>query len=76
MSVVAQLTSFFLIGLLLVIPASVAVLTVTFGQTVSYWFASLFGLLWGVFFYSLSLWIAGIVLRRRMPEIVNWVQVV
>jgi hypothetical protein len=76
LAMVAQLTSFFVIGLLLVLPASVAVLTVAFGSPISPWVASAFAVVWGALFYSLSLWISGRILRRRLPEIVNWVQVV
>ncbi|HEY5686087.1 MAG TPA: hypothetical protein VIY70_12005 [Acidimicrobiia bacterium] len=72
----AQLISFFVIGLMLVIPSSVAVLTVAFGNPVPAWFATVFAVVWGSVFYLLSLWISGRVLRNRMPEIVNWVQVV
>ncbi len=76
LAMTAQLVSFFVIGLLLVIPSSVAVLTVAFGNPIPPWFATAFALVWGAAFYLLSLWIAGRILTRRMPEIVTWVQVV
>jgi hypothetical protein len=72
---VAQLVSFFTIGLLLVFPASVAVLNVSF-DVVPEWFTQAFPLVWGAGLYSLSLWLAGKLLARRIPEVVNWVQVV
>lgn len=72
----AQAISFFVIGLLLVIPSSVAVLTVGFGAPIASWFANGFAVVWGVVFYGVSLWIAGAILRRRMPEVVGWVQTV
>lgn len=72
----AQAVSFFVIGLLLVIPSSVAVLTVGFGAPIPSWFANGFAILWGVVFYSLSLWISAGILRRRVPEVVGWVQTV
>lgn len=76
LAIVSQLASFFVIGLLLVIPASVTVLTVAFGSPVPFWFASLFAIGWGLFFYGISIWLAGWLLRRRMPEVLQWVQVV
>lgn len=76
LAVGAQLVSFFTIGLLLVLPASVLVLTVGFGGVVSEWFAHLVTVVWGIGFYSLSLWLAGRLLDRRLPEVAGWVQVV
>jgi ABC-2 type transport system permease protein len=75
LAIVAQLVSFFTIGLLLVFPASVAVLNVSF-DVVPEWFTQAFPLVWGAGLYSLSLWLAGKLLARRIPEVVNWVQVV
>ncbi|HVR31435.1 MAG TPA: hypothetical protein VMS74_01875 [Acidimicrobiia bacterium] len=72
----AQAVSFFLIGLLLVIPSSVSVLTVGFGAPIPAWFANLFALVWGLVFYAVSLVVASSILRRRIPEVVNWVQTV
>jgi hypothetical protein len=72
----AQAVSFFLIGLLLVIPSSVSVLTVGFGAPIPAWFANLFALVWGLVFYGVSLVVASSILRRRIPEVVNWVQTV
>jgi len=71
----AQLVSFFAIGLLMVIPASVAVLTVIY-EVIPGWFTSIFALIWGILFYSISLAISTRLLRRRIPEVVAWVQVV
>ena len=72
----AQAVSFFVIGLLLVIPSAVSVLTVGFGAPIPSWFANAFAFGWGVVFYSISLAISSSILRRRMPEVVNWVQTV
>jgi len=72
----AQLVSFVVIGALLVLPASVIVLTIDFGRAVPAWFANAFSVAWGISFYLLSLWIAGSILKRRAPEVVEWVQVV
>ncbi|MEX1005116.1 MAG: hypothetical protein WD156_07090 [Acidimicrobiia bacterium] len=72
----AQAISFFVIGLLLVVPSSVSVLTVGFGAPIPSWFANLFALVWGVAFYTLSLFVSGSILRRRLPEVVSWVQTV
>lgn len=76
LAIAAQLGSFFTIGLLLVIPASVTVLTVGFGQALSPWISQSFALAWGIGLYLVSLWLAGGILARRVPEVVNWVQVV
>jgi ABC-2 type transport system permease protein len=72
----AQAVSFFVIGLLLVIPSSVAVLTIGFGAGLSPWFTNGFAIAWGVIFYAASLVVASSILRRRMPEVVSWVQTV
>jgi hypothetical protein len=72
----AQAISFFLIGVLLVVPSAVAVLTVGFSAPIPRWFANVFALAWGVLFYAISLGVSSSILRRRMPEVVNWVQTV
>lgn len=72
----AQMVSFFLIGVLLIPPASVATLTVSFGQTISPWILAVFAPLWGMVFYGISLFLAGRILERRLPEVAQWVQVV
>jgi ABC-2 type transport system permease protein len=76
LAIVAQLVSFGLIGTLLVLPSSVMVLTVGFSEAIPDWFAHLFALVWGSGFYGLSLGVSGWLLKRRIPEVVNWVQVV
>lgn len=76
LAIISQIVSFFAIGLLLVPPASVTVLTVEFGQVITPWFASALSIAWGFGFYALSLWISGRILARRMPEVLAWVQVV
>lgn len=76
LAIFAQLTSFVIIGALLVLPSSVIVLAVEFGQVVEPWQANGFAVVWGLVFYAISLFITGKILRRRMPELVNWVQVV
>ncbi|MDP3984079.1 MAG: hypothetical protein Q8Q52_03625 [Acidimicrobiia bacterium] len=75
LAMAAQLTAFFVIGILLVPPASAVVLAVAFGQVVSPLVATVICALWGLLFYGVSLWIAGALLRRRVPEVVSWVQV-
>ena len=76
LAIVSQTVSFFTIGFLLVIPASVVALTVGFGQALDPWQAALATVVWGVGVYSISLWIAAKLLRRRLPEVMAWVQVV
>lgn len=75
LALVSQVVSFFTIGLLLVLPASVTVLTVAFGEFVAPWFAGLFAVGWGLLWYGASLGLSGWLLRRRVPEVVGWVQV-
>lgn len=76
LAIVSQTVSFFTIGVLLVIPASIAALTVAFGEAIPPWFAALSAILWGVLLYSISLWLSSRLLRRRLPEVMAWVQVV
>jgi len=76
LAIVSQVASFFAIGMLLVPPASVVVLAVDFGQAISPWFASLFAIGYGIILYSLSLLVSSRILRRRLPEVMAWVQVV
>jgi ABC-type transport system involved in multi-copper enzyme maturation permease subunit len=76
LAIVSQTVSFFAIGLLLIPPASVVVLTVDFGQVLAPWIAAVAAIAWGLLFYGISLFIASRLLRRRMPEVLAWVQVV
>lgn len=75
LAMAAQLAAFLVIGLLLVPPASAVVLAVGFGQVVSPFIATLICAAWGLLLYGLSLLAAGALLRRRVPEVVGWVQV-
>ncbi len=75
LAIMSQIVSFFSIGFLLVIPASIAALTVAFGQAVPPWFAAVTSIVWGVLLYSISLWVSSRLLRRRLPEVMAWVQV-
>lgn len=76
LAILAQLVSFFVIGLLLVLPASVVVLTVAFGSPIPEWFTNVAVVVWGLAAYGISLWLSGWILSRRIPEVVGWVQVV
>lgn len=76
LAIISQTVSFFTIGLLLVPPASVVVLTVEFGRAIPVWFAMVSTTLWGVALYAISLFISSRLLRRRVPEVLAWVQVV
>jgi hypothetical protein len=75
LAIVSQTVSFFTIGFLLIVPASVVTLTVEFGQVVQPWLTALVTIAWGVGLYSLSLWLSSKLLRRRLPEVMAWVQV-
>jgi ABC-2 type transport system permease protein len=72
----AQLVSFFVIGALLVVPASIAVLDVSFNAQIPDLIVMTIAVAWGGLFYTLSLWLSGKLLARRMPEVAQWVQVV
>jgi ABC-2 type transport system permease protein len=76
LAIFAQLTSFAVIGLMLVLPASFMVLAIAFGQVLEPWMANGFSVVWGLFFYLASVSITSRILNRRMPEVVNWVQTV
>ena len=76
LAIVSQTVSFFAIGLLLVPPASVVVLTVEFGRPLDPWIAVVASIGWGLVLYGLSLLVASRLLRRRIPEVLAWVQVV
>ncbi len=76
LAIVSQTVSFFAIGLLLVPPASVVVLTVSFGEVLAPWIAAVVAIGWGLVFYLLSLFVSSRLLGRRMPEVLAWVQVV
>jgi ABC-2 type transport system permease protein len=76
LAIVSQTVSFFTIGFLLVVPASVVALTVSFNQVIPPWIAAVTAILWGLLVYGVSLWVSSALLRRRLPEVMAWVQVV
>jgi hypothetical protein len=76
LAIVSQTVSFFTIGLLLVIPASIVVLTVSFGNVIPPWFTATSAIAWGLIVYGISLWISSWLLKKRLPEVMAWVQVV
>lgn len=76
LAIVSQTVSFFTIGLLMVLPASIVVLTVSFGSLVPPWFTAVAAIAWGLLVYGVSLWLSSKLLRRRLPEVMAWVQVV
>jgi hypothetical protein len=75
LAIISQTASFFAIGILLVPPASMTVLTVDFNEVINPWVTAAASIAWGVVLYLLSLLLAGRLLRRRMPEVLAWVQV-
>ena len=76
LAIVSQTISFFTIGILLVIPASITALTVAFQQPIPPWFTALSAVVWGVLLYTISVWLSSKLLQRRLPEVMAWVQVV
>ena len=75
LAIISQTVSFFAIGILLVPPASMTVLTVEFNEVINPWLTAGASIAWGVVLYLVSLFLAGRLLRRRMPEVLAWVQV-
>ena len=75
LAIISQTVSFFAIGVLLVPPASLTVLTVDFGEVINPWFTAGVTIAWGAILYVISLFLAGRLLRRRMPEVLAWVQI-
>ncbi len=76
LAIVSQTISFFTIGLLLVLPASVVTLVIAFNAPIPPWFAAAFSIVWGLVIYGISLWLSSFLLKRRLPEVMSWVQVV
>jgi len=76
LAIASQLVSFFIIGLLLVPPASIVVLTVDFGRPVPPWLTACFAVAYGLIVYGASLFVSSRILKRRLPEVMAWVQVV
>jgi ABC-2 type transport system permease protein len=74
LALAAQMASFLLIGLLMVPPSVAVVLTVAFGKVLSPVFTTVGSVAWGAMLYLGSLLLAGWILRRRVPEVVSWVQ--
>jgi ABC-2 type transport system permease protein len=75
LALLAQMGSFLMIGLLLVPPSVGVVLAVAFGRVLDPALVTGFCVLYGLAVYFIALWLAGILLRRRVPEVVAWVQV-
>ena len=76
LAIVSQTVSFFAIGLLMVPPASVVALTVGFGEVIPPWFTTITTIVYGVVLYVISLLISSVLLKRRLPEVMAWVQIV
>lgn len=76
LAITAQMVSFFIIGLLMTLPASAYVLVVEYGQNLNPVVVSVASLAWGAIIYSIGLWIAGRVLSKRVPEMVAMVETV
>ncbi len=76
LAITAQMVSFFVIGLLMTLPASAYVLVISFGQNLNPILVSLASLAWGGVIYSFGLWFSARMLRKRIPEMVAMVQTV
>ena len=76
LAITAQMVSFFIIGLLMTVPASAFVLVVGFGSRLDPVLVSVGSLAWGGFIYGIGLWVSARALRKRIPETVALVQTV
>jgi ABC-2 type transport system permease protein len=76
LAITAQMVSFFIIGLLMTLPASAYVLVIGFGSRLDPLQVSLASLAWGGIIYNIGLWVAARALRKRIPETVALVQTV
>ena len=76
LAIAAQMASFFVIGLLMALPASAYVLVVEFGQNLNPVVVSLASMAYGSIIYAIGLWIGAWALRKRVPEMVAMVQTV
>ncbi|CAN5843728.1 transporter [soil metagenome] len=75
LAITSQTVSFFAIGLLLTPPIAAVVLVVAFGQALPAAVGAAIAIGWGVLLYAISLWLSSSLLKRRMPEVLGWVQV-
>jgi hypothetical protein len=76
LAITSQLVSFFMIGLLMVPPAVAFTLVEAFGATrFSLWQVSAVSVVYGVIIYLVALKLASMLLRRRMPEVLDWVRI-
>ena len=76
LAIASQLVSFFRIGLLMVPPAVAFTLVEAFGATrFSLWQVSAVSVVYGVIIYLVALKLASMLLRRRMPEVLDWVRI-
>ncbi len=71
----SQLIAFFVIGLTLVIPASAMTIALFFTDVLSPQLIAWLSVVWGLLLYGLGLVVAMWVIRRRLPEILAWVEV-
>jgi ABC-2 type transport system permease protein len=76
LAITAQMVSFFVIGLLMTVPASAYVLVIGFGRPLDPLPVSLGSLAWGGVIYGIGLWFSARALRKRIPETVALVQTV
>jgi hypothetical protein len=76
LAIASQLVSFFMIGLLMIPPAVAFTLVEAFGATrFSLWQVSVGSVLYGVIIYLVALKLASMLLRRRLPEVLDWVRI-
>lgn len=75
LAVGSQLIAFFVIGLVLVVPASAMTLALFYTDVLSPMMIAMLSLVWGLIVYGIGLAISVWVTRRRLPEILNWVEV-
>ncbi len=71
----SQLIAFFVIGLTLVVPASAMTIALFFTDVLSPMLIAVLSMVWGMLLYAIGLGLSVWVTRKRLPEILNWVEV-
>lgn len=74
LAIAAQMVSFVVIALILTPVAAAFVLSVGYLDNAGVARVAAGSLLWGAAWYLLSLWLSARILARRLPEVLQWVQ--
>ena len=76
LAIASQLISFFLIGILMVPPAVLFTLVEGFGvDRFNLWQVATASVVYGAVIYVTALGLSSVLLRRRLPEVLDWVKI-